>query len=128
MKISEAYPSKYLKCADLQGRSVSAIIHNVEIEKLGEDNRPVVYFKGKQKGLVLNKTNAGTIADMYGDNTDHWEGHKITLRPTRVDFRGERVDAIRVEFVQPPPKTVKPVERAADELNPPDDLNDQVPF
>jgi hypothetical protein len=39
----------------------------------------VVYFQGKQKGLVTNKTNANNIAALYGDDTDDWIGQKIML-------------------------------------------------
>lgn len=137
MKISNAFPSKYLKCADLQGKSVTVKIERVEMEQIGEDHRPVAYFYGKEKGFVLNKTNGSTISDMYGDDTDGWDGKEITLRPTRVDFRGERVDAIRVEYHDQPKRNgapkIKP-KMAFDDRNPPpddkvpDDMNDEVPF
>lgn len=131
MRVSQAFPSKYLKCSDLQGRTVTVTISTVEMETLGEDHRPVVYFKGKQKGLVLNKTNAGVIADMYGDDTDAWEEKPITLRPARVDFRGERVDAIRVEFIQPPVRQAAPPvqpqqQPARGSLE--SEMNDEIPF
>ena len=129
MKISNAFPSKYLKCADLQGKAVTVKVERVEIEEIGNDKRPIAYFYGKEKGLVLNKTNANVIADMYGDDTDAWDGKMITLRPTRVDFKGERVDAIRVEFHQPEPVKAK-AKPMFDERNPPpsSDMNDEIPF
>lgn len=138
MRISNAFPSKFLKSSDLMGRSVRVIMDRIEMESLGEDKRPVIYFRGKEKGLVLNKTNANTIAEMWGDDTDHWQGKEITLRPTRVDFKGERVDAIRVEFIQPPVQhqpAPTPAQPQHDERNPPphsrvarDDMNDEIPF
>ena len=54
------------------------------------------YFEGKSKALVLNKTNANTITDRLGPETDGWVGRGLTLYPTEVDFQGRRVAAIRV--------------------------------
>ncbi|MEH2501202.1 arabinogalactan endo-1,4-beta-galactosidase [Bradyrhizobium sp. AZCC 1578] len=95
MKMSEEFPSKYLKAADLQGREVRVIMANVEREKIGDDAKPVLYFKGKDKGVVLNKTNAGTIADAYGDDTEDWYDQPLILFSVMVDFQGKVAPAIR---------------------------------
>lgn len=150
MNVNEAFPSKYLKAADLQGRKVRAIIDRVEMDKIGEDTRIVMSFRGKEKSLVVNRTNANTISDMYGNETDNWFGKEIVLFPTRVDYQGKRVDAIRVEFNQPPPRQTAPAPPRADptspmgvaiaaerqmrpqhdERNPPprDEMDDEIPF
>ena len=49
MKMSEEFPSKYLKAADLQGREVRVTMAHVEREKIGDDAKPVLYFKAKPK-------------------------------------------------------------------------------
>lgn len=99
MNINSAFPSDYLKAADIpQGRRVTVTIESVSIEKLGEDQRPVVYFKNKDKGLVLNKTNANMIIEIVGsEETEDWTGVQITLYSTKVDFQGRRVEALRVD-------------------------------
>lgn len=96
MNINEAFPSKYLKASDLQGGSPTVTIDRVEMETLGDDRKMVVYFQGKQKGLVTNKTNANNIAALYGDDTDDWAGQKIMLVEAMVDFQGKSVPAIRI--------------------------------
>ena len=95
MKISEEFPSQYLKAADLGGREIRVTMGHVEREKIGTDNKLVLYFKGKEKGLVLNKTNAGTIGDGYGDDTDDWLDQPIILFSVKTDYQGKVVDAIR---------------------------------
>lgn len=95
MKMSEEFPSKYLKAADLQGREVRLTMANVEREKIGDDFKPVLYFKGKERGLALNKTNAGTIADAYGDDSEDWFDQPIILFSVMVDFQGKVGPAIR---------------------------------
>jgi hypothetical protein len=97
MRISSAYPSNYLKAADLQGRNVPVVIDKVVMELIADEHKPVVYFQNHERGLVLNKTNANNIAFTYGDETDDWIGKEIILYPTIVDFQGRSVDAIRVK-------------------------------
>lgn len=119
MNINDAFPSKYLKASDLKNRTVNVVIENVAIERLGNDNKVVVYFEGKDKGLVLNKTNANMIAEITEQQEmDNWIGHKIAVYPTHVDFQGKRTPAIRVEYPvnggtlagQPPPPPPPPVD------------------
>ena len=106
MKMSEMYPdtSTWLKAADLQKRRVVVEISHVKAEELNNngvtETKAVVYFKGKEKGLVLNKTNASQIAYLYGDEMDMWGDKQIELYPTMVDFAGKMVEAIRIA---PPP-------------------------
>src|SRR5688572_18882559 len=98
MKIGSAFPSDYLKAADLAGRSVRVTIESVTTEKVGNDQKAILHFVGKDKGLVLNKTNANRIVEATGsDETDDWEGWSITLYSCKVDYQGKRVDAIRVD-------------------------------
>ena len=96
MRTSEAFPSKYLKAADLQGKNVLAVMNFVQIERLGDDERPVLYFQGKEKGLILNRTNAEAIAKLYGDEMNDWRGQEIVMFEAMVSFKKETVPAIRV--------------------------------
>ncbi len=61
-------------------------------------SRPVLWFAGMQKGLVLNKTNALVIAGAYGTNSDEWIVQKITLYPTQCEMKGQIVPCIRVRI------------------------------
>ena len=76
-------------------------IHSCAQEVVGEDTALVCYFQGAKKGLVLNKTNANTIAELYGPQTENWHGRVITLFPTQVDYQGRQVPAIRVRTQRP---------------------------
>ena len=73
---------------------------------MGDDGKqkPVIYFRGKEKGLVCNATNYDVIADAYGDETDDWAGQPIELYPTKVPFKGQLTDAIRVRIPQAKPE------------------------
>jgi hypothetical protein len=147
MKISETFPSKYLKASDLQGRDVKVVMQHVEMEKLGDDLKPILYFKGKDKGLCLNKTNSNTIADAYGDDTDDWGDQPLVLFSVMVDFQGKVGPAIRVRA--PTARDRKPAPRQMadasghdddhvehERSSPPrrmpvqsnDDMDDSIPF
>lgn len=95
--LDELYPSRWLKAADIKGRQVTVTIEKIVIEDLGDESKPVAYFVGRDKGVVLNVTNARTIADIVGsNNTDDWVGKKITLFTQKVNFQNRLTDAIRV--------------------------------
>jgi hypothetical protein len=96
MNINDQFPSKYLKAADLNGGEAVVTIKDCIMESLGEDRRPVLYFAGKEKGVVLNKTNATNISDAYGGDTDEWVGKKVVLYTAYVDFQGRSMEAIRI--------------------------------
>jgi hypothetical protein len=109
--IDNAFPSKYLKAADLGGRDVVVQIDRVEIEPVGRQKeiKPVLYFVGKEKGLILNKTNSSKIKGIIGSpETDDWSGCKIKLYATETEFEGETVDTIRVKAAGPTEKPVAP--------------------
>lgn len=96
MRIMDAFPSNYMKAGDLDGREWKLTMSRVEMENLGSDSKPVLYFHGAEKGLVLNKTNTEMIVMMYGDETNEWSGKELVIRPDKTQFQGKVVDCIRV--------------------------------
>jgi hypothetical protein len=134
MNVMEAFPSKFLKADDLQGKEITVQIDHVAMEEVGKDKeiRPALYFRGKEKGIVLNKTNATNIAAAYGPDTDDWTGQPVTLFTTWVDFQGKSVPAIRVRpasgGVKPPIGKPNPKQTGDSNGNGAADLNDDIPF
>jgi hypothetical protein len=107
MKTSEAFPSNYLKAADLQGRQVRVTIDRVIMEDVGDESKMALYFVGKDKGMICNRTNAGSIEALYSDETDEWIGKDIILYSTKVSYQGSMVPAIRI-MPPPQPSTLSP--------------------
>lgn len=109
------FPSEYLNSADLHGKDAVLTIRRVLVQDLkterGTEKKPVVFFEetrvkaeqngSKEKKLVLNRTNAETIAAMHGPEVDGWSGKRITLYPTQTDAFGKTVDCIRVRPTVP---------------------------
>lgn len=132
MNINSAFPSKFLKASDLGGAEPIVTIDRVTEEEVGEDKKPVVYFQGKEKGVVLNKTNAMNIAEAYGPETTNWRDQKVVLFTTWVDFQGKSVEAIRIRPAkanEKPRGTVKnPAPPNFDSENPAAGVDDDIPF
>jgi|SRR5882724_4310233 len=152
MDINAAFATKYLKASDLQGRDVTVKMGRLEQEKIGDDHKLVLYFQGKEKGMVLNKTNANVIADSYGSETADWYGQSIILFEQMVDFQGKRVPGLRVRAPrqQAPSRPViqrrpepdyrddpissgpieprRQVGGVSDNMAPNNDLDDSIPF
>ena len=107
MKLSDAYPSKYLSAADLNGQDVTVTIDGAELEEFDGDGRSkekkvVLSFRGKKKAMICNKTNFNTIVKVLGyEDTDDWIGKSITIGPREVEFGGEMVWSLRVSLKVP---------------------------
>lgn len=136
-RLTDLYPSKYLKAADIKGHTPIVTIRSCVVEELGQEenkeSKPVLYFEGKDKGMALNVTNANTIALILGsDDTDNWIGKKIKLVVEVVAFKGKATEAIRVKPADQSTRTTKPgkVQVLPDEDAPATDLDkaDEIPF
>jgi hypothetical protein len=101
MLISNAFPSQYLKASDLQGRTASLTIDRCEMADLDGEHKPCLYFVGKDKGMILNRTNGATIVESYGDETNDWQGKPLEVFTARVSFQGRMVDGLRVRIPAP---------------------------
>lgn len=108
MKVSKMFPTPHLKGDDLGG-----IEPNVKIVKIGpvkafnsdtnqEEDKWAVWFFGKDKYLLLNKTNATMIAELLGsDESDDWVGGRVKLYSTPVQAFGATHNAVRVKKADP---------------------------
>ena len=134
MRISESYPSKYVRAADLGGQDSIVKIRACVEEELGQGAekvvKPVLYFAGREKGLVLNKTNATAIAEDYGDDTEAWTGRDIVLFVQKVAFQGKLTPAIRVRVqnAQQPVVPDAPAPTAPAAATDAAPLNDEIPW
>ena len=113
VNMTQAFPSKYISSEDLAGKEPTLVISNCVMEEIGQgndkSNKPVVYFQGAKKGMVLNKTNASTISDMYGPESDAWVGKPVTLITIWTEYQGKAMQGIRIKPIQPAtPSTAAP--------------------
>lgn len=116
MDVRKMFDKDYIYAYDLEGRDITVeIIRVVGGTLIGtggkSSKKPILYFKGTQKGLGLNVTNARIIAGLYGGfESDKWIGKRITLFPTTTMFGKDSVECIRIRNVVPKGKgeTIRP--------------------
>lgn len=97
--IGEVYQgsSEFLRAEDIGTNFWTATISNVDMKNFDDGSRKLfILFNELDKGLVLNKTNADTVGELYGRNTDNWLGKQVMLFTMPVDYQGKKVQAIRL--------------------------------
>ena len=140
MNIDQAFPSKYLKSADITA-PLKVSIKQVVVEVVDEDKderKPILYFHQLEHGLVLNKTNANALSGAFGAETDSWTDKMVGLwvDPT-VQYAGKTVPGLRIKilnsepvFRDPDPAQTYAKEQAAtaktEQTTP--DFDDNIPF
>ncbi len=100
------YPTEYLCAEDLTGKDYAVTIRSVGRMGLktseGAIDRVVMTFGGAKKKLILPKTCAETIANLYGLKSREWIGKAITIFPTTCDAFGDpQCPCIRVREKKP---------------------------
>jgi hypothetical protein len=114
MNINDMYPSKYIKSDDLGGAAVDVVVMAVVMEEVGDKEfKPVMRFMSKDKGMVLNKTNALNCAATWGDDTNLWQGKHATLMAQPVMFQGKQVMGLVIL-----PKVAPPAQQAPQQPQP----------
>lgn len=101
MNANSLMPKEFLSGKDVhdaKGKSISltAVIDKVIPVTIGDDEAWALKFKHTDRKLKLNKTNLGTLIDMFGAETDDWAGKEIGLVGAMTEYQGKRVQAIRV--------------------------------
>jgi hypothetical protein len=102
-----------------EGRDAVVTIESVkggELTAVGgkKSKKPIIGFVGKEKRMICNKTNAKTIAALYGNHVEKWVGKKIALyvSTTRDPSTGGDIPCIRVRPQAPAAKPAPVVEEA----------------
>lgn len=128
MKISDAFPSKYFKTGDFIEPRV-LVIESVHMEKFPEGSKPAIKFRDEQRLFVLNKTNAGSLIQAFGNETEDWHGMEIEIHTEPTVYNGKDGLGARVrpfprkKLVQPLSTQKKP-SKSPSESNPiPKDTN-----
>ena len=103
----------YLKQEDLQGKTPRVVIASVEMDDVKDNDsgrtekKLVMHFAGKDKALILNRTNCESLEEICGtDDYGAWVGHAVVLySDPSVMFGGKKVGGLRIRsaHVAPPP-------------------------
>jgi len=99
LTVDALYPTKRLKAVDLNGKICTFRIEAVKIEEFGRtsEKKIVITFAYTSKTMILNRTNADAIANLYGNHIADWIGKKIILYAAMVTYGNEMVQTIRIK-------------------------------
>lgn len=100
VKTGDIYGGNYLSAAMIRKENLIGkplTIKGSSVETFRNDTTKIVLdLEEIDRQLVLNKTNATSISDVFGDDTDTWAGRKLILQVTKRMWQGSLVDAIEV--------------------------------
>lgn len=100
--VNDAFPSEWLKPADLQGRAHTVTIKAYEQGEYMGKPQHILHFYETKKKLGLNKGTATAIAELLGESEmTKWADKKITIFHNREKLQGEWKDVIRVQMTSP---------------------------
>jgi hypothetical protein len=122
----------FLKTEDLQGRAATVTIEEVAIAEVKNDDgtqkKLVAHFVGKDKALILNRTNCEVLEEIIGtDDYGAWGGHRVVIYPTTTKFGPKTVPCLRIRAVraaEPPPPPPPPAREPGED----DDTGDEIGF
>jgi hypothetical protein len=114
MLVSQLYPRRYATGEDLKGTTPTKAIRTVVMEKVGPVMKPVIYFQGQPRGVILNATLANDIKAILGDNTDGWINMPVTLWSKSIMINSivrwpmRATNAAAAAPATPPPAPLRP--------------------
>src|SRR4030095_10877695 len=101
-KIGDLIPSKYLKKEDFPEPAVLTVVDvkKMDVSIPGEPakEKGVMFFKERDKGLILNVVNVKRAARIFkSDDYDQWPGKRVIVYTDEsVEFAGEVIGGIRL--------------------------------
>jgi len=105
---------QYIKAAEVKDGDKLVITDEPYYED-AFDNIPIVadveYNNDKRK-FIFNATNEGLMEEAFGNETSAWVGKTIVIYKTKVNFKGEVRDGVRISVA----KQGKPIEEKVSEL------------
>lgn len=101
MRVDQIYPNTYLSASDIGNHKLQAVICEVGLVVLDGEQKLALSFEGKQKLMVLNRSNASAMAEVFGQETDGWLGKSVELYTIRTEFKGRPVDGLRLRPLPP---------------------------
>ncbi len=114
MQRGDVFKSNYLAQADCRDDVLVLTIASVGLETVGQgkdaEERAVMHFAGNAKPMVINAGNWSICEELFGSESDHWQGKNIEVYvDPNVSFGGKRTGGLRLRRPSgdkfAPPKT-----------------------
>lgn len=103
--LNEEFPSEYLNGDEIGKAIVPVKIASVDMKlvknpkKQSNQNRMVIYFEDKEKGLIIAKERGNELKILFGDDPQKYIGEEIMLYTKRQNSFGEMKNIIHIRGV-----------------------------
>lgn len=131
MDMRTVHPSPWFGAGDFDGVGKELTIGQVMMQQVGAEYKPVIYFQGQEKALVINPTNNKLIIAMLGWDSNDWIGQKIVLFSYSAMFNGQpqlRIGVRQADGVAPPATPERGSRHMQMAQAQRKDMDDEVPF
>jgi hypothetical protein len=96
----DLYGSNFLAATDLK-KSITTVIEQVEQQDFARQGerkkmKAVLHLRGIKKPVIVNKTNALTLAAAFGKDFDGWIDQHVTIKAEPTTFAGKPTKGIRL--------------------------------
>ena len=94
--------SRHIKSEDVGNKEFKLKISKSQLEYMDKeetDQKVVVYFEGRDKGLALNATNYKMLKGNFGKDSDDWNGKEVMLYVVDTEFGGKPTKGLRLRMV-----------------------------
>lgn len=128
MDMRTQFPSKFWSAHDFDAQGTTFTITNVRKDQVGAEFKPVMYFKGQEKGFVINQGNNKILMSLpgFGFESNGWVGKKVTLYTYMAMFNGQPQPRLGVRQADTEAPVAKPVE--IPKYSAKEEMNDEVPW
>jgi hypothetical protein len=99
-EFDDLYGSNYLAATDLK-KPITTVIEQVEQEdfaRQGEKKKmkAVLYLRGVKKPVIVNKTNALSLATAFGKDFNEWIDQHVVIKAEPTTFAGKPTKGLRL--------------------------------
>lgn len=105
VKELEFYQSRFLDASDLAKAQVPVKISRITTEAIRDPQdfkklvrKILIFFEGKKKPMVVNKSNFKFLRSQFGEDTDAWIGQQLLVYSVPMEAFGRTVDALRLRM------------------------------
>jgi hypothetical protein len=130
MDMEKAIPSPWFTAQDFDGIGKEFTIANVMMQQVMAQFKPIMWFQGQEKALILNATTNKVLIALYGKESNAWTGRKIVLYSYMGQPQFGNPAQLRLGVRAPDNQApaAKPTEIRRQPKTLEDEMNDEIPI
>jgi len=127
MDMEKAIPSPWFSAQDFDGVGKEFTIGQVMMQQVQAQFKPVMFFHGQEKALIINGSNNKILMALFGKESNAWTGNKIVLYSFMAPAQFGNQPQLRLGVRAPDAHTPKAAPTHIAKYGK-DELNDEIPI